>query len=378
MGHIYTYDEIKKEFDERGYILITDHKLKSGEKYEYICKKHSEAGSQFIDWGHFHCNKRGCYYCGRERTISARKKDLSEYNSKELAESKGFEYVGVSRHDGKVFVSFICPCHREYGVQEMPYFNMQRVTAGCQHCIGRNDEEMFVLEEMQKANPDIILLEPYRGRTKRTKALCLLHNTVTYTTPANIINGKGCYFCGLEKLSEFHKISKEIFVERLQEKHPNISLIGDYDCMSSPTTVHCNKCNSTWTNRADYILNVGCTNCECNTTEFKVGEILKKHGFDYISQFSFEDCKDKRPLPFDFYLPKYNILIEYDGEGHYFPVNFGGMDDDRALEHLLYTQAHDKTKTDYCKKSNILLIRVPYWEKNKLEEYLINQLKQYV
>ena len=80
MGHIYTYDEIKQEFEERGYILLTDHKLKSEEKYEYICKKHEDKGSQFIDWGHFHCNKRGCYYCGRERCGNARRKDLNEYD----------------------------------------------------------------------------------------------------------------------------------------------------------------------------------------------------------------------------------------------------------------------------------------------------------
>lgn len=378
MGHIYTYDEIKNEFEERGYVLITDHKLKSNEKYEYICKKHLEKGSQFIDWGHFHCNKRGCYYCGREKTISARKKDLSEYNGKELAESKGFEYVDISRHDGKVFVSFICPHHREYGVQEMPFFNMQRVVAGCQHCIGRNDEEDIVLEEMRKVNPNIILLEPYKGRTKRTKALCLLHNTVTYTTPSNVINGKGCYYCGLEKLSEFHKISKEIFIERLQKTHPNISLVGDYDCITAPTTVYCNDCKRTWTDKANYILTVGCIQCGCNTTEFKVGKILENNNFCYISQFSFEDCKDKRPLPFDFYLPDYNILIEYDGEGHYHPVNFGGISDDRALQQLIYVQMHDKIKTEYCKNNNIPLIRIPYWEKKNLEEYILNQLKQYV
>lgn len=104
MGKIYTYDEIKEEFEERGYILITDHKVKSDEKYEYVCKKHQDKGSQFIDWGHFHCSGRGCYYCGRERTEASRRKDLSEYDGRPLAESKGFEYVGMSRHDKKIWV----------------------------------------------------------------------------------------------------------------------------------------------------------------------------------------------------------------------------------------------------------------------------------
>ena len=102
MSHIYTYEEIKQEFEDREYILITDHKLKSNEKYEYICKKHQEKGVQYIDWVHFHNHGHGCKYCGFEKSIEARKKDLSKYNGQELAESKGFEYVGMSRHDKKV------------------------------------------------------------------------------------------------------------------------------------------------------------------------------------------------------------------------------------------------------------------------------------
>ncbi len=183
MGHIYTYDEIKQEFNKRGYILLTDHKLKCDEKYEYICKQHEDKGSQFIDWGHFYSSKRGCYYCGRERCGAARRKDLNEYEGKSLAESKGFEYIGMSRHDLKVWVQFICPNHRQYGVQEMPYNNMKRVVVGCQHCIGRNDDEQEVLKEMHNANPYLVLLEPYCGRTKRVKMLCTLHNVITNKTP---------------------------------------------------------------------------------------------------------------------------------------------------------------------------------------------------
>lgn len=43
--HVYTFDEIKSEFEYRGCTLITDHKLKCDEKYEYICNKHADKGS---------------------------------------------------------------------------------------------------------------------------------------------------------------------------------------------------------------------------------------------------------------------------------------------------------------------------------------------
>ena len=442
MGHIYTYDEIKQEFEERGYILLTDHKLKSEEKYEYICKKHEDKGSQFIDWGHFHCNKRGCYYCGRERCGNARRKDLNEYDGKTLAESKGFEYVGISRHDKKIWVQFICPKHRQYGVQEMPYNNMKRVVVGCQHCIGRNDDADEVLAQMYEVNPYMILLEPYAGRTKRIWMNCLLHDTNCHKSPADVINGCGCYFCGIEKVRMAQFITQEEFETRVSEKHPHIKITGRYtgavnpiecyclrhntnftrvavslyndncgcdechaelarkifgfsdeqyisilhnkypyiDLNSKYVTLHedaefyCNLCRSSWIDKPILVKNRGCPLCDNNRAENLIGNILQKYNIKYKRQHTFDDCIDKRKLPFDYFLLDYNIICEYDGEQHFYPVGFGCHSKEEAYEKFLYTKKHDNIKNDYCKNNNILIIRIPYWEKSNIEGYLINEL----
>ena len=377
MAHVYTYDEIKKEFEDRGYILITDCKLKSTEKYEYVCKKHLAEGSQFIDWGHFHSSGRGCKYCGLERSGAARRKDLSEYNGKDLAESKGFEYVGMSKHDKKVWVQFICPKHREYGIQEMPYNNMKRVVIGCQHCIGRNDAEEAVLQEMYNANPNIELLDPYQGRTKRIRVWCKKHMIESMKTPYEVICGRGCYLCGLEKLSIFNRKPQDQFVVELHDAFPNIQLKANYIAKTERADFCCIICGADWTDVADYVARRGCPRCNKSSTEQKIGEILQQYKINYIPQYSFVGCRDQRVLPFDYYLNDYNILIEYDGEQHYHPVNFGGISDAEANENFMITQRHDLIKTQYCDKNNIPLIRIPYWEKNNLENVLICSLKKY-
>ena len=378
MSHIYTYDEIKEEFESRGYILITDHKLKCNEKYEYICKEHDYYGSQFIDWGHFHCSGRGCRYCGRERTEAARRKDLSEYNGKELAESKGFEYVGMSRHDKKVWVQFICPKHRQYGIQEMPYNNMKRVVVGCQHCIGRNDNEEDVLDEMFLINPNIELLEPYNGRTKRIRMRCTLHNIESNKTPYEVMQGKGCILCGAEKLSKQNRVSEHVFIEELKNKYPKIQLVSDYIAKTEYANFHCDQCGANWCDIAWYVTNRGCPRCNGSSTESQIGIILQQYKINYVPHYSFIDCKDQRALPFDYYLPECNVCIEYDGEQHYKSVNFGGISDEDAMKNLSVTQYHDSIKTKYCVEHNIPLIRIPYWEKNNLEKILLENLKQYV
>ena len=84
----------------------------------------------------------------------------------------------------------------------------------------------------------------------------------------------------------------------------------------------------------------------------------------YVYQKIFKDCKDKNPLPFDFYLPEYNMCIEYQGQQHYYPVEiFGGK---KTFEKQ---QKHDNIKKEYCQKNNITLFEIPYY--SNLDEELL-------
>lgn len=60
-----------------------------------------------------------------------------------------------------------------------------------------------------------------------------------------------------------------------------------------------------------------CGVCHTSLGEDKIESILKEKHIKYFTQYSFADCKNKRPLRFDFYLPDYNCCIEYDGRQHY-------------------------------------------------------------
>jgi very-short-patch-repair endonuclease len=84
-----------------------------------------------------------------------------------------------------------------------------------------------------------------------------------------------------------------------------------------------------------------------------IAKELDRLGIVYIEQFCFDDCKDKRKLRFDFYIPSRNTCIEYDGEQHSKPVEiFGGK------EGYENTKKRDNIKNKYCKEHNIALIRI--------------------
>ena len=100
--------------------------------------------------------------------------------------------------------------------------------------------------------------------------------------------------------------------------------------------------------------------------EHKISCLLDMWGIQYTEQFRFLECRDQRPLPFDFYLLDYNVCIEFDGQQHFVQRN--------GWTELEVIQKHDEIKTIFCKNNNIDLIRIPYWEIDDIEYYLFDKL----
>lgn len=114
-----------------------------------------------------------------------------------------------------------------------------------------------------------------------------------------------------------------------------------------------------------------CNVCSKKTSrgEYKTIMYLEKKKIEYKEQYKFKNCRDKKPLPFDFYLPKLNICIEIDGEGHYEPFRFS-KDKNENIQHFVNTKKHDKIKQDFCMTNNIKLIRIPYWKFDNIDKCL--------
>lgn len=112
----------------------------------------------------------------------------------------------------------------------------------------------------------------------------------------------------------------------------------------------------------------GCSHCKESKGELKMIEYFESKGIVFERQKSYSDLFDKKPLKYDFYLPDYNCLMEYDGIGHY--VAKFGSTPERKQFNLLDTQKKDEMKNSYAEKNNIELLRIPYWDKEKIFEIL--------
>ena len=96
----------------------------------------------------------------------------------------------------------------------------------------------------------------------------------------------------------------------------------------------------------------------------EIKQFLEKNNIEYLQEVKFKSCININMLSFDFYLPDYKLLIEYDGAQH-FNVSYG-------IDCLQKQQQRDHIKDEWCKKKHKDLLRINYKQNH------IRVLKKYL
>ena len=179
----------------------------------------------------------------------------------------------------------------------------------------------------------------------------------------------GCPYCaGKYKTTEDFK-------KELSHLMPDITILGEYTGSEGHITCQCNICGHIWSPIARSLKNKeGCPACKMSRGERKIHQYLTNRNLQFEYQKSFLDCSDKSSLLFDFYIDSIRLAIEYDGEQHFFPVDFAGRGRNWAEEQFKKNKFHDELKNQYCLEHNISLLRIPYFEYENIANILNEKL----
>lgn len=252
-------------------------------------------------------------------------------------------YNNVVYVDSHTKVSITCKEHGDW--LQTPSNHL--VGYGCPIC---NIERMHSSTKSFIEKASIIHVDKYTY-TKTTYAHAHVKVIVTcnthgdfYITPDNHLHGKGCPRCSSTK-----KLSLDDFVKKSSACHRN-----KYDYSQSvyvnshtPIKILCPIHGAFLQLPTNHMRDHGCPKCNASKKEREIREWLLSHNILFTEQKTFSDCKYKNILPFDFYLPEQNLLIEYDGKQHQTPFSkFGGI---KKFEE---TKIRDHIKSEYCTKDN--------------------------
>lgn len=214
--------------------------------------------------------------------------------------------------------------------------------------------------------------ETYAGVKGKAEFICPIHGKQKITYATTLVFG-GCPKCGIETNTDHRRLSIDKAREYIESLNNNIWLNpGEYiNEHEKNLKIRCGSCGKTYVTRmtAYKYINTGkCPVCgqKRSRAEYRIATFLEKNNINFIQEKYFEDCKDKQALLFDFYLPDYNLCIEFDGQQHFEP-KFG-------IDSFVTTKLHDAMKNNYCRWNKIDLLRISYLEGNNIEQIISEKL----
>lgn len=319
------------------------------------------------------------------------------YSSKEHYINKGYVFTNyndeflVKAEDllpsSHIKVKVICDyCGEECDIAWRDQREIQKKNEknACYNCRHKKMYENNLVKRQSKLYLDALDACDKKGYELISKQEEIVNNItyITYRCPihglqkmriSNLITGRGCPECSTDVKSEKYRLSPYEVEERVNSLGGKLLNKQDYiNQYEKNLVIECIYCKKPFTTSLVLFTQHGgqiCPNCKDTESigERRIRTCLESNNILFEQEKWFADCRDVNPLPFDFYLPDYNLLIEFDGKQHYEQGHF-------THSHLSYTQAHDAIKDTYCKGNNINLLRIPYWDMNNIETILNNKL----
>lgn len=210
----------------------------------------------------------------------------------------------------------------------------------------------------------------YNNSREPVTIICSIHNEFQIT-PDNFLHKNGCAKCSYDLLSNKRLDDKDDFVNKSLRTH------GTYYDYTKVTYVNyitkveilCPLHGSFWQNPSKHIFGQGCPKCKSSKGERIIYHYLVDNDILFLEQYRNSTCKDKAILSFDFYLPNYNLLIEFQGLQHerFIPYYH------KTIDNFDKQKLRDNIKRQWAKDNNIQLLEISYKEIDEIQNILFNQ-----
>lgn len=324
---------------------------------------------------------KGCKPCGHKRTGESKKKTLHQFKE-EVFELVSDEYIVLGDYEGantKTLIKHnISECGYNWETSPSNFLSGSR----CPVCADKNKgsyhkktQEQVADEVSKLSNNEIIIQSTYQNYTSNIK---LKHNVkdcgyVFEKSLANFNKHPTCPRCDGRLRNRDTDMFKDEINELVGDEY---TVLGEYIDTKTHITMQHNTCKSIYgVSPSAFLCGNRCPTCNKSRGEAAISKYLEENDVKYLSEYRIDDCRNERPLPFDFAILDNNnnptMLIEFDGKQHFEPVeHFGG---DKKLE---YVQCNDNIKKQYCANNNIKLLEIPYWEFGNVDNILSEHIIQ--
>lgn len=203
--------------------------------------------------------------------------------------------------------------------------------------------------------------------------ICHTHGLQKQRYDIHVQQGCGCAYC-TGHLPRSIEIRKENFLKKAHKKYGDLFTynMDEYKNNDTPISITCRIHKYTFKTTPDTHTrkNGSCPVCSMSSGELQIFLWLSKRNIENIPQYHIRNENpnlDIKYLMVDFYVPTYNLFIEFQGEQHFKDVSFFRRDKDWSLQKQ---QLRDQTMRDYCQRHNIRLLEIKFDQQEEIEKLL--------
>lgn len=200
----------------------------------------------------------------------------------------------------------------------------------------------------------------YRKISDHVRIKCPKHGWFEQRADAHIRQVQGCPECGFISQGDKRRMPVSEFIEKANKVHTGkySYLKVHFNSNRDIVEIKCKKHGYFFQSATNHLTGSGCPDCNNSKGENKVKQILTSKVIEFIQQKTFKDLKHHAMLKCDFYLPSYEVVIEFNGRQHYQEVKaFGGK---KGFEE---TKFRDQLKRDFLASKGIKLLEIHYLDK---------------
>jgi|LWDU01.1.fsa_nt_gi very-short-patch-repair endonuclease/ssDNA-binding Zn-finger/Zn-ribbon topoisomerase 1 len=335
--------------DEYDYSLVDYFGTKT--KIKIICKKNGHG--IFEQRPEEHLLGQGCKKCGHIKIRTSQLKSTEDFikQAKEVHLDKNYGYERVNYKGHKKNIIVVCPLHGDF--EQTADTHLQ--SGGCPECGKITKAEKLKLpiddffERSNLIHNNFYGYEKVEYVNSKTEIIiiCPSHGEFLQIPERHMI-GIGCKKCGVEKSADTRRKKNSEFIEEANLKHNGIYKYDNVDYKNDrlKVSITCKIHGEFLQAAGTHLRGVGCPRC-FNKSEGRLAIILNEigvvhRGYRINNRY------------FDFYLPEYNLIIERDGEQHYYKFikNWGSIEQNHQI---------DIEKTNLAKSKGHKICRIPYW-----------------
>lgn len=312
----------------------------------------------FFQTADSHLRGCGCPNCWADKVKISR--DMFQVRLLKKNKDKNLDYSLISFTDNyKATIS--CPKHGPFEISPDTYARTEQICPSCHKEKSLIDSWSSFCKRVTSIYGEkyVYPIQDYKT-TGNIKVFCKEHGYFEID-PYNHLYGQECPIC-----TDIVYLSKrrEDYFARASKKHKNeYSYIEeDYFTKDSIIRIVCPKHGIFKMHAGYHAHGTKCPSCNVKSRgEHNIVNFLAEKDIDFSTEIRYNDCKDKRALPFDIGIKINNsivALIEFDGV-HHFKPNTSWDKDGTSFK---TTIKHDKIKNEFCRKKNIPLLRIAYFD----------------